>query len=69
MHSIAAALFLDKRQIHFFGDMGYEHNPYVHCPQGAAYARGKCACDQGRNFGASVPSRPALRAPPCECEG
>ena len=52
MHSIAAALFLDKSRIHLFGDIGYEHNPYVHCPTDAgAYERGKCACDQKRSFG------------------
>ena len=53
VHSIAAALFLDKSQIHFFNDIGYEHNPYIHCPRGDAYERGKCACDQKRSFGAS----------------
>jgi alpha 1,2-mannosyltransferase len=50
VHSIAAALFLQKNQIHFFDDIGYEHNPYVHCPQGDAWSKGKCSCDKNRNF-------------------
>ena len=55
VHSIAAALFLDKSQIHFFNDIGYEHNPYIHCPKGeGAWARGKCGCDMRRSFGASL---------------
>ncbi|KAI0086054.1 glycosyltransferase family 15 protein [Irpex rosettiformis] len=51
VHSIAAALFLRKDQIHFFNDIGYEHNPYTHCPRGDdVWAQNKCACDKGRNF-------------------
>ena len=29
VHSIAAALFSKREQIHFFREIGYEHNPYV----------------------------------------
>ena len=58
MHSIAAALFADKNQIHFFDDIGYEHNPYTHCPKGKGnWAKGKCACNPNSNFGASIPRR------------
>jgi alpha 1,2-mannosyltransferase len=28
VHSIAAALFLKKEEIHFFGDIGYRHEPF-----------------------------------------
>lgn len=28
VHSIAAALFLPKDQIHFFSDVGYKHDPW-----------------------------------------
>lgn len=28
VHSIAAALFLSKDQIHFFSDVGYKHDPW-----------------------------------------
>ncbi|KAI0681663.1 nucleotide-diphospho-sugar transferase, partial [Cerioporus squamosus] len=51
VHSIAAALFQSKEQIHFFDEIGYEHNPYTHCPKGeGAWARGKCGCDPKRSF-------------------
>ena len=53
VHSIAVSLFQSKDQIHFFDEIGYEHNPYVHCPKGeGAWARGKCGCDPNRSFGA-----------------
>ncbi|KJA14559.1 glycosyltransferase family 15 protein [Hypholoma sublateritium FD-334 SS-4] len=50
VHSIGAALFARKEQIHFFDDIGYRHEPYQHCPQGAAHAKGKCWCDPKQNF-------------------
>ncbi|TCD71890.1 alpha 1,2-mannosyltransferase 2.4.1 [Steccherinum ochraceum] len=50
VHSIGAALFSRKEQIHFFNDIGYKHNPFQHCPQGDAHSRGKCWCDPHENF-------------------
>lgn len=50
VHSIGAALFSRKDQIHFFEDIGYRHEPFQHCPQGASHARGKCWCDPKQNF-------------------
>ncbi|KAF9032408.1 glycosyltransferase family 15 protein [Panaeolus papilionaceus] len=51
VHSIAAALFASKDQIHFFDDIGYEHNPYIHCTKDKAkWEKGKCSCDPGRSF-------------------
>ncbi|KAL7424052.1 hypothetical protein Q5752_001637 [Cryptotrichosporon argae] len=50
VHSIAAALFARKDQIHFFQDIGYRHEPFQHCPQGEAHTRGKCWCDPKNNF-------------------
>lgn len=50
VHSIGAALFARKDQIHFFNDIGYRHEPFQHCPQGAAHKRGKCWCDPKQNF-------------------
>ncbi|CAN6645659.1 probable mannosyltransferase Ktr4p [Trichomonascus vanleenenianus] len=32
VHSIAAGLFLDQKQIHWFKDIGYHHSPYFNCP-------------------------------------
>ncbi|KAE9404239.1 glycosyl transferase [Gymnopus androsaceus JB14] len=52
VHSLAAALFLNKSQIHFFDEIGYEHWPYVHCPQpDEVWKKGKCSC--GRSGGES----------------
>ncbi|KAG8990007.1 alpha 1,2-mannosyltransferase 2.4.1 [Tulasnella sp. 427] len=45
VHSIGAALFAKKEQIHFF-----KHEPFMHCPTGDVHARGKCWCDQNHNF-------------------
>ncbi|KAI0073984.1 glycosyltransferase family 15 protein [Panus rudis PR-1116 ss-1] len=51
VHSIAIALFARKDQIHFFDDIGYEHNPYTHCPRGPGkWEKGKCACNPDRSF-------------------
>ena len=59
VHSIAAALFLDKSQIHFFNDIGYEHNPYIHCPKGeGAWARASATATRSAfSVSVSVSSR------------
>ncbi|KAJ7314989.1 nucleotide-diphospho-sugar transferase [Mycena albidolilacea] len=47
VHSIAAALFASKKQLHFFEDVGYRHQPFQHCPQDAGqWEKGKCGCDR-----------------------
>jgi alpha 1,2-mannosyltransferase len=52
VHSIAAALFAGKDRIHFFREIGYEHNPYTHCPaEKDLWTRGRCTCDPARSFG------------------
>lgn len=35
-----------------FFSLGYRHEPFQHCPQGAAHKQGKCWCDESENFGA-----------------
>ncbi|KAF9514521.1 glycosyltransferase family 15 protein [Hydnum rufescens UP504] len=50
VHSIGAALFAHKDQIHFFKDIGYRHEPFQHCPQGESHAQGKCWCSASENF-------------------
>ncbi|KAG1715703.1 hypothetical protein ID866_1466 [Astraeus odoratus] len=50
VHSLGAALFARKDQIHFFNDIGYRHEPFQHCPQGDIHKNGKCWCDPGMNF-------------------
>lgn len=32
VHSIGVSLFADKSRIHWFRDIGYEHFPYLNCP-------------------------------------
>jgi alpha 1,2-mannosyltransferase len=54
VHSLAAALFLSKDQIHFFNEIGYFHHPFQHCPQGDAWVQGRCTCNPNDNFGAST---------------
>lgn len=51
VHSVAAGLFQSKDQIHFFKDIGYQHDFFAHCPEGADWANGKCACNPKDNFG------------------
>ena len=41
VHSLGAALFANKDQIHWFKDIGYRHEPFQHCPQGEYHTRGK----------------------------
>lgn len=51
VHSIAAALFTRKDQLHFFREIGYEHSPYTHCPKEKdLWQRGRCTCDPGKSF-------------------
>ncbi|KAI1793677.1 glycosyltransferase family 15 protein [Ganoderma leucocontextum] len=51
VHSIAVSLFQSKDQIQFLDEIGYEHNPYMHCPKrDDAWRRGKCDCDRSRSF-------------------
>ncbi|KAF7304896.1 Phospholipase [Mycena kentingensis (nom. inval.)] len=50
VHSIGAALFANKSQIHFFTDIGYRHEPFQHCPQGEEHKKGKCWCDSQDTF-------------------
>ncbi|KAF7344394.1 Glycosyltransferase family 15 protein [Mycena sanguinolenta] len=48
VHSIAAALFASKSQLHFFEDIGYRHSPFQHCPLDSnLYRERRCSCDQG----------------------
>ncbi|KAG8737510.1 alpha 1,2-mannosyltransferase 2.4.1 [Ceratobasidium sp. 414] len=50
VHSIGAALFAKKDQIHFFENIGYRHNPFEHCPTGRLHTQNKCWCDEARTF-------------------
>ncbi|KAJ6502537.1 glycosyltransferase family 15 protein [Mycena sanguinolenta] len=50
VHSIAASLFARRDQIHFFRDIGYRHENFQHCPSGAQWSAGRCACDANNSF-------------------
>jgi alpha 1,2-mannosyltransferase len=52
VHSIAAAIFLNKTEVHFFDDIGYRHNPFTHCPTRRELQK-KCHCNADDNFGKS----------------
>jgi len=51
VHSLAAALLLDKNDIHFFDEIGYYHVPFTHCPTNDKQRlKLKCHCDPKENF-------------------
>ncbi|CUA74451.1 hypothetical protein RSOLAG22IIIB_05561 [Rhizoctonia solani] len=50
VHSIAAALFAKKDQIHFFENIGYRHTSFEHCPTGRLHSKNKCWCNEANNF-------------------
>ena len=53
VHSLAAAMFLNKSQVHHFQDIGYRHNSFTHCP---ARLRNNCACDAMKSVDFHTPS-------------
>jgi alpha 1,2-mannosyltransferase len=46
VHTIYAALFLKREEIHFFNDIGYIHDGVIHCPREEGIKE-KCHCDAG----------------------
>ncbi|KAI9794372.1 MAG: alpha 1,2-mannosyltransferase 2.4.1 [Peltula sp. TS41687] len=51
VHSIAAALMLNKNEIHFFDDIAYFHVPFTHCPTSEQKRlENKCHCSPKENF-------------------
>ncbi|KAH3900232.1 probable Alpha-1,2 mannosyltransferase KTR1 [Saccharomycodes ludwigii] len=51
VHSIAAALFLDRNQIHHFDDISYYHPPFVQCSVDEnVRLNGRCTCDPKEDF-------------------
>ena len=51
IHSIAAALFLERDEVHHFNDLGYFHNPFHSCPiDDTIRFENKCACDPKDDF-------------------
>lgn len=54
VHSLAVAMMLKTSEVHFFNDIGYKHNPLMHCPD-QPWANKKCSCDEKQNFGKLLP--------------
>jgi len=50
VHSIAASLFANKSQIHFFDEIGYRHAPWAHCPRNDLIRNTKCDCSSWDSF-------------------
>ncbi|CAN6610567.1 alpha-1,2 mannosyltransferase Ktr1p [Trichomonascus vanleenenianus] len=50
IHSIAASLFLNSSEVHFFEDIGYTHPPFTHCPCNALERNLTCSCLPEQNF-------------------
>lgn len=51
VHSIAAALFLDRSEVHHFEDIGYYHPPFHSCPiDNELRLSKKCDCDPNTDF-------------------
>ncbi|KAG2224435.1 hypothetical protein INT45_002974 [Circinella minor] len=49
VHSLAVAMMLKKSEVHFFNDIGYKHNPLMHCPT-EPYLQEGCHCNPRENF-------------------
>ncbi|GAA5798862.1 hypothetical protein HPULCUR_004268 [Helicostylum pulchrum] len=47
VHSLAAGLFLTTDQIHYFEDIGYQHDLYRHCPSKKSKLGCRCDCPVG----------------------
>lgn len=50
VHSIAVAMLLKTSEVHFFNDIGYKHNPLMHCPTDP-FLQKNCWCNEKDNFG------------------
>ncbi|CCH59839.1 hypothetical protein TBLA_0C00180 [Henningerozyma blattae CBS 6284] len=51
VHSIAAALFLNRDEIHHFYDVGYYHGPFHACPvDDQIRFENRCACSPNQDF-------------------
>ncbi|KAI8067909.1 glycolipid 2-alpha-mannosyltransferase-domain-containing protein [Gongronella butleri] len=44
VHSLAAGMFLNKSQVHFFDDIGYQHDNFAHCTDDGVL--GTCLCPE-----------------------
>ncbi|EHY66569.1 glycosyltransferase family 15 protein [Nematocida ausubeli] len=54
VHSIAASLFLNKDEIHYFEDIGYTHPPFTHCPR-VSLQKSPCSCNVSTSVDITMP--------------
>ncbi|KAI5190027.1 alpha 1,2-mannosyltransferase [Nematocida minor] len=54
VHSIAASLFLNKSEIHYFEDIGYTHPPFTHCPK-PSLQKSSCSCTPSLSVDIKMP--------------
>ncbi|KAI7872720.1 glycolipid 2-alpha-mannosyltransferase-domain-containing protein [Spinellus fusiger] len=47
VHSLAAGLFLETDQVHYFEDVGYQHDMLRHCPSKDSGKGCRCECPHG----------------------
>ncbi|KAI9845950.1 MAG: hypothetical protein M1838_001499 [Thelocarpon superellum] len=67
IHTLSVAMFVPKREIWFFRDIGYQHDINRHCPPHAA---GRCSCEptsMDENFYKLVPLESPQRKPDDTC--
>ncbi|CAO3657553.1 unnamed protein product [Mucor hiemalis] len=62
VHSLAAGLFLTTDEIHYFEDIGYQHDLYRHCPSKQSGLGCRCHCptdikfiDHDKNYDTCLP--------------
>ena len=63
VHSIALSLFADKKAIHWFRDIAYEHIPYFNCPRVDSSG---AVC--GGNGGAKIRDREGMEVGEGRCQ-
>lgn len=49
IHTLGVVLFLNKNEIHYFDDIGYQHDRFKHCPTDPQ-KRKSCSCDPKENY-------------------
>jgi mannosyltransferase len=73
IHSLAAGLFLEPSQVHYFRDIGYRHTTIMHCPANAPgnqlphipYLRDTIDAEEDTYW--SKPDKPMLNGVGCRC--
>ncbi|KAI5165810.1 alpha 1,2-mannosyltransferase [Nematocida sp. AWRm79] len=54
VHSIAASIFLNSKEVHYFEDIGYTHPPFTHCPH-PSLQKSACDCNASTSVSITMP--------------